>query len=279
MAAAAGIPAALLVRQQDIDLVLNSVVGMTQAQINHFNDEGFCTIDDLTIIDEETLLDVFPEQNRGIRLTTMTKMKLKAMQQWAIDQKNQLPNPNDEIDVIEFDDDVCAKIQSRLASKLKTDKDSTTAKTTYSGTLGTFTGEPSEWMTEKRKLLSYLGQQKSNCNNVPLSYVVRDDEERPDQIDDDIQDAIWNTPLHGPTFDIDNYIVYQIRLQWTSDENADSHVDAFSESTDGRGAFELLWVNFEGTDYRHTAITTARQRIEKAFYQKDGPKFTFDTYC
>jgi hypothetical protein len=116
---------------------------MTQAQNNHFNNEGFSTINDLTIIDEETLLDVFPEQNRGIRLTAMMKMKLKAMRQWAIDQKNQLPNPNDEIDVIEFDDDVCAKIQSHLASKLETDKDSTTAKTTYSGTLGAFTGEPS----------------------------------------------------------------------------------------------------------------------------------------
>jgi hypothetical protein len=177
VAASVGITAVLLARQQDFDLVLNSVIGTTQAQINHFNDEGFSTIDDLTLIDEETLLDAFPEQNRGVRLTAMMRMRLKAMQQWAIDQKNQLPNPNDEIDVIEFDDDVCAKIQSHLASKLKTDKDSMTAKTTYSGTLGTFTGEPSKWMTEKRKLLSYLGQQKSNSNSVPLSYVVRDEEE------------------------------------------------------------------------------------------------------
>jgi hypothetical protein len=61
-----------------------------------------------------------------------------------------------------------------------------------------------------------------------------------DQIDDDIQDTIWNTPLHGPTFDIDNYIVYQILLQWTADGSADLHVDAFSESTDGQGEFELL---------------------------------------
>jgi hypothetical protein len=73
-------------------------------------------------------------------------------------------------------------------------------------------------------------------------------------------------------------LVYQILLQWTADSNADSLVDSFSEMNDGRSAFELLRINYEGTDYRQTAIT-ARQKIEKAFYLKDGPNFNFDTYC
>jgi hypothetical protein len=70
--------------QADFMNVLINVVRLTAAQANLMNQEGFLIGDDLTFIDEETLLEVFPEQPLNMCLTAMVKMRLKAFRAWAI---------------------------------------------------------------------------------------------------------------------------------------------------------------------------------------------------
>jgi hypothetical protein len=71
--------------------------------------------------------------------------------------------------------------------------------------------------------------------------------------------------LKDGVFDLDNYHVYHILIQWTAGGIAETHVDMFSETTDGRGAYELLHLNYEGTDYRQTLINNARHMLNHAF--------------
>jgi hypothetical protein len=148
-------------------------------------------------------------------------MKLKTLRVWAR-QKNQELNQDQEVDVHEFTVAICRKLQRKLAWTKSSEKSEPT-KSTFSGTLATFTGRAQDWQGANRQLLSYLGQQRG-VTNIPLLYVVRVDEERP-TILDEIQEEIWTTPLQGSLFDVDNYQVYQILKQWTANGVADTHVD------------------------------------------------------
>jgi hypothetical protein len=95
-------------------------------------------------------------------------------------------------------------------------------------------------------LLAYLGQHRSRLG-IPLIYVVRDENDRPDD-PGLLQDEIWNAPLTGPFLVKDNYTVYQILSQWTAEGIAISHVDMFEDTCDGRGAWQRLTESFEGED-------------------------------
>jgi hypothetical protein len=134
------------------------------------------------------------------------------------------------VNLDDFTLEVCMKLKRKIALKKK-EKTGDGTKSTYSGTLDGFSGKRRDWTTANRKLLAYLGQQRG-VNGVPLSYVVRSDEDRPEELDE-VQDEIWNLPLSGTYFDNDNYTVYQILHQWTAERVADTHVDQYSASSDG----------------------------------------------
>jgi hypothetical protein len=55
--------------QQDFTTKLTAVVRLIPAQAARMNQEGFLVGDDLTVIDEDTLLGIFPKQPRNNRLT------------------------------------------------------------------------------------------------------------------------------------------------------------------------------------------------------------------
>jgi hypothetical protein len=265
-AAAAAVAQALRAQiQADFSAVLMNIVRLTPAQIVQINNEGFLIGDDLTFIDEETLLDIFPEQPRNMSLTAMFKMRLKAFRTWTISQRQELANPDDDINVTAFDNLACARIQQRLVQKVKMDKEKT-SNTMFSGTLTPLSGKMEDWLAAKRNALAYLGQLK-NKNNVPYFHVVRDESEHPDVIEDDIQYALWNTAHQGTLYDLDNYHVYQILLQRTAGAIAETHVDMFGATMDGRGAFKQLRLNYKGTDYRQNQINNAHHVLNHAFYQ------------
>ena len=108
--------------------------------------------------------------------------------------------------------------------------------------------------------------------------MVRDDDARPDVLDE-MQEEIWDAPLQGRNFDMDNFQVYQILKQWTASGVAETHVNRFEETSDGRGAYQLLMQTYEGEDSCQTAITQVRHDIQTAHYTNDTTNFTFDNYC
>jgi hypothetical protein len=124
------------------------VIRLTPVQIMEMNTKGVSIAANLAIIDEDFLLGVFPDTDPALKLSAMTKMRLWAFRQWAVDQRDELATPTDIRDAFIFDDDLCAKFQSRLAEKGVTDKDSMASKPTASATLTTFDGNPKNWMPE-----------------------------------------------------------------------------------------------------------------------------------
>ena len=225
-------------------------------------------------MDEGTLLGTFPDVGNNA-LGALAKMKLKALRIWAINKIQEHQGDETLLNVMEFTQVECRKIQRKIALQGKGDQPDT--KSAFSGKLGTFTGKMKDWPTANRKLLSYLSQQRG-LSQTPLSYVIRIETDRPEHLDE-IQEEFWGAPLQGSYFDKDNYSVYQILKEWTSDGTADTYVDRFNDTSDGRSAYILLLQNFEGDDARQTAIAQARQIIQSAHYHKDTQNFTFDDYC
>jgi hypothetical protein len=176
----------------------------------------------------------------------------------------------------DFTVEVCVKLQRKIALKKK-EKTGDGTKSTYSGILDGFYDKMRNWTTANQKLLAYLGQQWG-VNGVPLRYVVKNEEERPEELDE-VQDEIWNSPLSGTYFGNDNYTIYQILCQWTAEGVADTHVDRYSDSSDGQAAYQMLVATYEGDDARQTAIAKARSTITNAHYYRDSANFTFDDYC
>ncbi len=264
-------------READFTAVLLDVVGLTAQQCNRMTQNGIVVIDDITLLDEETLMDVFPTTGQGL-LMAMPKMKLKSLRTWALTKLQELNN-NAELNVTDFNVAMCRKIQHKLATQKVGDKSETT-KPTFSGTLETFNGRAKDWDKSNRMFLSYLGQQRG-VSNIPLLYVVRIEADRPENLDE-IQEDIWTAPLQGTHFERDNFTVYQVMKQWTANGVATSYVDRYHETNDGRSAYLLLHANYEGDDAIQTAITKAREVIHTTKYNMGEEKHkgsTFDDYC
>jgi hypothetical protein len=255
--------------------VLQNVVGLTAQQIALLQNQGINIVTDLMMVEETILLDVFARHHQ---LTAMNKMKLLALRIWTTTHaQGVMAGREAYLDPRTFDANTCQQIQLRLAMKGKTDK-SGEAKTTSVGKLDPFSGKLQDWDAANRKLMSYLGQQRNNAG-VPLTYVIRDESERPNEFHDGMQAEIWGAPLEGPNFDIDKYLVYQVLLQWTAAGDAETHVDSFNDSSDGRAAYQTVVVNYEGEDAKQAMIAKARYSIDHAHYEGDTAGFTFHTYC
>jgi hypothetical protein len=239
-------------------------------------DQGLLVAKDLTRLDEESLMNIFPSAG-ALVIKAMAKMKLKTLRVWTINQSNLIKDPDENIEILYFMEDICDKQQRKLALMDKSTKDGSQSKMAAGVTPGTFNGKGAAWPSSKRKFLAYLGQHRSRLG-IPLIYVVRDDNDRQDD-PSVLQDEIWSAPLSGPFFDQDNYTVYQILCQWMADRLAVSHVDMFKDTCDGRSAWQRLTESFEGDDTKQTAIAEAQNSLKVAKYTGDKDNFKFDDYC
>ncbi len=265
----------MLQQEQAFNRILGNVVELSRIQRAQLINQGFRVVSDLSVVDEDSLIEIFPTTG-DLALTAMAKMRLKAFRIWTINKVQELNNTGI-IDPNDFTREVCEKIQRKLALKRKEGKSTDTTKSIFSGTLDNFSGREKDWQTANRKLLSYLGQ-KRGASGIPLIYVVRNDQDRPD-IMDEIQEEIWNAPLTGTYFESDNYDVYVILQQWTADGYADTHVDLYKSTLDGRAAYQALVTNYEGDDAKRLAIQRARRIIATSHFQRRSTNFTFDDYC
>jgi hypothetical protein len=206
----------------------------------------------------------------------LTKARLQCLRQWALLKKQEISAENGEyVDPTDFTIEICERLQDKLAIQ----DDVAVTKTSTSGnTLGSFSGKMEEWMSAKRKLLAYLGRQRGR-NGTPLSYVLRDEDERPEDVFNTNTEDIWDAPLNGRIFDADNYEVFQILRQWSAEGTATTHIDQYITTSDGRAAYHSLKRNYEGDDAQQAAITRARNTITNSYYLRDSDKYTFNTYC
>ena len=156
------------------DNMLTNVIGLNQAQLICAKAQGLTFVDELLSFDKETLLLCVHPTGPNV-LTAKQKMKLKALYLWGQEQAQVYIN-KDNIDILDFTDEVCREVMKRLAKKDVQDNKKKDSHLTSE--LKKFNGKIMEWSYAKKELLSYLGSQY-NENCVPLSYVIRVDTEQP----------------------------------------------------------------------------------------------------
>jgi hypothetical protein len=131
--------AALELREEEFEYVVTQIVRLTQNQFEHLVTEGITVIEDLILLDEDSLIGVFPATG-NLSITAMSKMRLKTLRAWTINQLILLTDPQDNIDALGFTAEVCEKLQCKFALSDKSVKDSTATKTSSGITPGTFNG-------------------------------------------------------------------------------------------------------------------------------------------
>jgi hypothetical protein len=146
-------------------------------------------------------------------------------------------------------------------------------------------GKTSDWRKKKREFLAFLGKRRGK-GNIPLVYLVRDTDAEDDLPDGDLNlfdqsnlALIRNAPLLGQAFESDNYDLYQFLVTWTSGGTAESYVDRFKSTLDGRSAWQRLLLAMEGTDARNSCIQAAEEMLDSAYWDRDRQNFVLDDYC
>jgi hypothetical protein len=247
-------------------------------QAARFNAQGIKVISDLTLIREESLKDSFTANNM---LSVMVMMKLMALRTWTVRRANEFGRNNLNID--DFNDDVCLKEQEKCTVKCKSDaiSDSLGDKSKDLVGLVKFDGKKKNWISSMKDFVSQVSNQM-NSEGVPLSYVIRDDDDYIDIDDDDLDELtrrIKDALLEGKVFEQDNWHVYQFLMRWTSGGTAFTYVDQYETTRDGRAAFIALRLNYKGDDVKQAMITKAKNMIATAHFADSTSRFTIDDYC
>jgi hypothetical protein len=252
--------------------VLENVIGLTLNQRNIVTDiEGLTLVTDIYYMRESDLLDIFPTSGRN-KLTARAKVRLVCLRNWLI-RKMQSKLPHETVDPIDFDELTCLELAERLSMNEDDPNDSNSHVK-----LGSFNGKAEDWDDRKDDFISYLGLQR-NRNNVPLRYVIRNDDERPADINSIIDRDIYQTPLTGTMYHNDNYTVYQYLRKWTIGGSAKTHVEKYERTSDGRAAWNELVSNYEGSNTIQVKILSARQTIHGSNWTHDLDNYKFEDYC
>lgn len=102
----------------------------------------------------------------------------------------------------------------------------------------------------------------------PLRYVVRD-EEAPDEFESEEQRRIYQIPLEGNAYNLDNASVFRKLKAFLVETPGYTWIESFNTSEDGRAAF-LAWTghyNGRGELSKRTAI--AKARLNSLFYKTE----------
>ena len=251
--------------------VLQYIIGLnTPAKRDHVTrNGGVTTIDDLLMVDMESLLDCLSDNT-----SIMAKTCLKTFKMWAKESYD----INHAVNIRDFTMDVCRTNQMKIAK--------TTSKTKSSGTDGvssskeklrSFNGKRENWTNSKRELTAYLNQLHNEAG-VPLYYVIRDpdNEEEYRLHNGETGNKIYDAPFIGRIYDDDAFRVLQILRLWTSNGTAQTYVD---QTNDVQIAWHNLITIYEGHDARNSNITRARSIISKSVWSRNTPNYSFDDYC
>jgi hypothetical protein len=250
--------------------VLQYIIGLdTQAKRDRISLRGGVTIiNDLLLVDMESLLDCLTDNT-----SVMAKTRLKTLKLWAEEQYD----INQTIDIHNFTEEVCREKQMKIAKATTKQKSSGSDSATSKEKLRNFNGKRENWLNAKRDLTAYLNQ-ILNENGVPIYYVIRDPVEQEEYRNNngEVGNKIYDAPFQGRVYNDDAFKVLQILRQWTSNGTAQTYVD---QNNDVQGAWISLLTIYEGHDARNANIQRSRAIIMKAVWSRNTPNYTFDDYC
>jgi len=256
---------------------LNNVIGFTPAFTHFIIEQGITDAEILAQVDDTTITEMFARQQLR-NVTVVMKMRFWALRYWA----QMALASSRPINLEDFNQDTANRVQLEMSTSA-TLKDNKSRLSSKSDAVAPekFNGKSRSWKEWSASFIGWLAQIPGS-NDIPLSYVLRDDDEISDDDYAEMEGTmkqIYDADLQGIYFDRDNYQVYQKLKSQLIGSIAETHLTAFEKTSNGRTAWFHLKTCYEGDDAKNTAITQARKEIRDATWERNSRNWTFDSYC
>ena len=217
--------------------------------------------------------------NGRIYFGLQRKTKLKSTIHWIQDFKRcgEVPTIEDLAEE-EFQARLIIAAERAVIRKQQADSSESVSREASPGKLK----DEKKWIDWAEKLETMLSAMPG-ANGVPLSYVIRDNEEA-DRNEDDmnfVQKTIACAPLDGPVFEADARKVHQLILGFVQGENADQWLKPHLKQENGRTDMIALRKHFEGEGNVSRRITEAEHLRNTLHYKGERalPFSHFITKC
>jgi hypothetical protein len=195
--------------------------------------------------------------------------KLEALRLWISDQIQSGKTPVN-IPTSEFDNDVITSYLSIIDSNQKESKDVELPAIF----------DPTEWEDFETATIEYLRTRVGKAQ-VPLSYVLRDDSEKPIAtalaLLSSHHQRFWNTPLTGDIFDEDERRVWGYLSGRTNTTDGWDIIKKYSIGEQARTAYKELKSFYDGTSEVNKRVSRARAELENIRYTSEQ-NFPFIKY-
>ena len=135
------------------------------------------------------------------------------------------------------------------------------------------------WKDFNRALNEVLARQRG-MNNVPITYVTRENANNLyDIVYDSTEKQLIACLRHaGQNYNTDREAVYSLLVQYSKGSEAESIVDQFSNTRNGRAAYRAMVAHMQSTSYMDNLRTSAMARIQAAKYKGEKKDFGIVKY-
>jgi len=136
--------------------------------------------------------------------------------------------------------------------------------------------DPRKFNDFEKNFDNYL-EQIENAKGVPISYIIRKDRSRPADLNTEstMVRKIWNAPLQGPAFSIDNETVFTKLKELVLGTDGETWIKG---AKGGREAMDLMRQHYDGKEAGKNNRDLARSKLQSIHY-KNETLFPFETYC
>ena len=140
-----------------------------------------------------------------------------------------------------------------------------------------------QWFTWRDSFINYLSL-KPGSSGIPLSYVIREDQEPLDNAvyDDFMEEMVACAPLSGQTYDNDRRLVHQYLMGFITGTPSEDYVrKTYIRGrchNNGRTSFQALRQQYEGRGEMNRRLSEAAM-IEKTLFYKSEKALSFPNFC
>jgi hypothetical protein len=132
--------------------------------------------------------------------------------------------------------------------------------------------DPTQWEDFETATIEYLRTRVGKAQ-VPLSYVLRDDGEKPDDTTLALQSShhqqFWNSPLTGDIFDEDERRVWGYLSGRINTTDGWDIIKKYSKGEQARTAYKELKSFYDGTSEVNKRVSRARAELENVCYTSE----------
>jgi hypothetical protein len=249
---------------EQLDTVFQTI-GILDAQTRAtiIEREGFLSLEDLATLVNDKDVDEMAKRMAArtlaggrVDLGTIVIQKLKTLVWWVDDQMKRGITPLAADFTVEVMNQAAIdkRLRKELAEREPTTKD-----------LGKF--DPDDFDTYEDAFINLL-KQKYGVLKEPLAYVVRP-EEVPEEFETAEERRMFQLPLEGNAFELDNLTVYRELKTFLINSPGWAWIESFDKSEDGRAAFQAWTDHYNGEGELSKRTAMAKAKLEQIHYKNE----------